>query len=122
MAVRCSRPRARRYDRDHRRGRRGLHHGAGAAVTIFTGRRTCRGCGCDDDHACITDTGPCAWVLLDVDGPTGVCTACAGFMGWHQDGLRLVGMDPWGGTDGDVLTPAEFAADPAGHARTLVLP
>jgi hypothetical protein len=48
---------------------------------IFGGRpgglRMCRRCGCDDDHACITDDGPCAWVLLDVETPTGVCSACA---------------------------------------------
>ena len=38
------------------------------------GLRTCRGCGCDDDHACITDDGPCAWALLDVDSPTPIPT------------------------------------------------
>lgn len=39
--------------------------------------RTCRGCGCDDDHACVTEQGPCAWFLLDVALPSGICTACA---------------------------------------------
>lgn len=44
--------------------------------------RLCRGCGCDDDHACITEHGPCAWVLLDIDTPTGICSACAVEMGF----------------------------------------
>lgn len=32
---------------------------------------SCRECGCTDDDACITDTGPCAWAEDDL------CTACA---------------------------------------------
>lgn len=44
--------------------------------------RTCRGCGCDDNHACITDDGPCAWVLLDIGTPTGFCSECAHEVGW----------------------------------------
>ena len=39
---------------------------------------TCRGCGCDDDHACVDERGrPCAWVLLDLGSATGVCSTCA---------------------------------------------
>lgn len=49
----------------------------------MNGLRICRGCGCDDDHACITDNGPCAWVLLDIDSPTGICSACAEEIGWR---------------------------------------
>jgi hypothetical protein len=41
--------------------------------------RTCRGCGCTDLHAC---PGGCAWVLLDVEIPTGICSACAEDMEW----------------------------------------
>jgi hypothetical protein len=44
----------------------------------------CRGCGCDDNHACMTGDGPCRWVLLDLDAPTGVCSACAELLGWDQ--------------------------------------
>jgi hypothetical protein len=44
--------------------------------------RVCRGCGCDDDHACQTEHGPCAWFLLEIDLPSGICTACAVAMGF----------------------------------------
>jgi hypothetical protein len=59
--------------------------------------RTCRGCGCDDDHACVTADGACAWVLLDLDTPTGVCSACAVEAGWDQ---RLFAFPEWTGVDG----------------------
>jgi hypothetical protein len=39
--------------------------------------RICRGCGCTDSHACVTAAGPCCWVLLDIETPSGVCSACA---------------------------------------------
>lgn len=40
--------------------------------------RTCRCCGCDDLHACQVAPGVgCSWVLLDIEGPTGICSACA---------------------------------------------
>lgn len=32
--------------------------------------RTCKICGCDDDHACITPYGPCYWTEIDL------CSAC----------------------------------------------
>ena len=32
--------------------------------------RTCRVCGCDDEHACATIEGPCTWVEPDL------CSAC----------------------------------------------
>jgi hypothetical protein len=52
-------------------------------VTILLGEaRTCRGCGCDDNHACVTDAGPCSWALLDVDDDTGICSACAEILQW----------------------------------------
>jgi hypothetical protein len=44
--------------------------------------RTCRGCGCDDNHACIAGDDPCHWVLLDIDTPTGICSSCAELYGW----------------------------------------
>lgn len=33
--------------------------------------RRCRICGCTDDHACMTDEGPCYWI------EDGLCSACA---------------------------------------------
>lgn len=33
--------------------------------------RKCRVCGCDDNHACMTEEGPCYWVEDDL------CSACA---------------------------------------------
>lgn len=46
-------------------------------------RRICRGCGCTDHRACVTDAGPCHWVLLDVETPSGICSACAEAWKWH---------------------------------------
>jgi hypothetical protein len=43
--------------------------------------RTCRGCGCDDSRACLTDEGPCSWFMVDVGQPTGICTVCAERLG-----------------------------------------
>ena len=66
--------------------------------------RTCRGCGCDDDHACISYGGPCFWVVMDLPWPTGVCSACAiefhydreiiAYVGLDRDGLPLVLQQP----------------------------
>lgn len=66
--------------------------------------RTCRGCGCDDDHACITDAGPCCWIVMDLPWATGVCSACAfevhfdreaiAFMGLDRDGIPIVLQQP----------------------------
>lgn len=54
---------------------------------------TCRGCGCDDAHACIDDRGrPCRWVLLDIDAPSGVCSACADAVHWHPGLLADMGF------------------------------
>jgi hypothetical protein len=67
---------------------------------------TCRGCGCDDDHACITKSGPCAWTLLDfvIDAtgprgtlavermPTGVCSACAEAVRFDPRALVTMGF------------------------------
>lgn len=33
-------------------------------------QRTCKLCGCTEDNACITDEGPCSWVLNNI------CSAC----------------------------------------------
>lgn len=54
---------------------------------------TCRGCGCTDDNACITEHGPCAWVLLDVETLTGVCSACAQDVDWDPEALMLLWCD-----------------------------
>lgn len=56
---------------------------------------TCRGCGCDDDHACATAEGPCAWALLDVETATGVCSVCADRVDWHPVAMIALGLvDP----------------------------
>lgn len=62
--------------------------GAGDRVRL----RICRGCGCDDNHACMTVGGPCAWVLLDIETPSGICSACAELMGWDPQMLIAAGM------------------------------
>lgn len=46
--------------------------------------RMCRCCGCTEANACVTDAGPCAWILLDIETPTGVCSACAAATKWDQ--------------------------------------
>lgn len=54
-------------------------------MTYFLGKspeRMCRGCGCTDSRACITDAGPCSWALVDVETATGICSACAAEMDW----------------------------------------
>lgn len=42
--------------------------------------RVCRGCKCDDLHACLDDDGadrlPCSWNEVFADG-TGICSRCA---------------------------------------------
>lgn len=55
--------------------------------------RMCRGCGCTDSRACVTPGGPCAWVLLDVAAPTGVCSACAAELEWNPAALAMVGTE-----------------------------
>jgi len=55
--------------------------------------RTCRGCGCDDNHACEGDDGPCRWVLYDLTAPTGVCSVCAAFVGFDPAELIVMGME-----------------------------
>ena len=56
------------------------------------GRIVCRGCGCDDDHACIGDDGqPCSWSLLDIDTPTGICSECADRARWHPLAFAAIG-------------------------------
>lgn len=56
---------------------------------------TCRGCGCDDNHAC---EGGCSWVLLDVPWrrtrPTGVCSTCAENVEWDPQTMATMGTEP----------------------------
>lgn len=37
---------------------------------------TCFLCGCDDNHACVTEEGPCSWKYVDYDLGIGLCSAC----------------------------------------------
>lgn len=37
----------------------------------------CIGCGCDELHACVTDSGPCFWIAVEEDAGVGLCSACA---------------------------------------------
>lgn len=37
----------------------------------------CIGCGCDEEHACITKGGRCAWRAVSSGMIAGLCTACA---------------------------------------------
>lgn len=56
----------------------------------FLDCRTCRGCGCTDARACL---GGCAWYLLDVGTPSGVCSVCAVQLQLHPVLLDTVGTD-----------------------------
>lgn len=51
--------------------------------------RTCRGCGCTDSRAC---PDGCAWLLLDVETPTGVCSRCAARLDFRPDLLAHIGV------------------------------
>lgn len=65
--------------------------------------RTCRGCGCDDNHACQTEDGPCSWAVQDfkiyrssssmriVPLASGVCSYCADDLQWDMGALVIVG-------------------------------
>lgn len=62
-------------------------------MVVLLGRAkeiVCRGCGCSDSHACI---GGCSWVLLDIDTPTGVCSACAIEVGWDPRAFIMMGRE-----------------------------
>ncbi len=59
-----------------------------------TMKRICRGCGCTDDHACITDDGPCSWVLLDIASASGICSFCAEYFEWDFEWMAKVGFTP----------------------------
>jgi hypothetical protein len=67
--------------------------------------RLCRGCGCDDDHACMTPDGPCSWTLLDAGTPTGVCSSCAQRVDFHPLALVSIGRDE----DEEIETILAFA-------------
>jgi hypothetical protein len=49
--------------------------------------RMCRGCGCTENDACVTEDGPCSWLLFDIETPTGFCTACAVEVEWDQEAI-----------------------------------
>lgn len=75
--------------------------------------RVCRGCGCDDNHACL---GGCAWVLLDVKTPTGVCSQCAIDLDWSSRALITVGIH------GDFPLAGAEAADLVIEPPRILLP
>lgn len=52
---------------------------------------TCIGCGCDDNHACITDFGDgCHWLVVDRKKAVGVCSACPKHLKrWKKGDRRL---------------------------------
>lgn len=63
---------------------------------IILGRkpeRMCRACGCTDSNACVTTEGPCCWVLMDVDTPTGICSACAIEFDFEQELFIFAGRE-----------------------------
>jgi hypothetical protein len=43
-------------------------------ANMSTELRTCKICGCTEEHACMTDNGPCSWAFET--GKGSVCTAC----------------------------------------------
>ncbi len=44
---------------------------ASTALRVF-----CVGCGCKEVQACLTDDGPCEWVIIDWTRERGICSAC----------------------------------------------
>jgi hypothetical protein len=57
----------------------------------------CRYCGCDDLNACVDENGhPCAWVLLDVETPSGICSACAEDCNYNQRVFLFAGRQEAG--------------------------
>lgn len=52
--------------------------------------RYCRICGCTERGACV---GGCTWVLLDIDRPTAICSACAHGLEWDPILMARVGLE-----------------------------
>lgn len=79
--------------------RRGSNRCAGTPVTArdpFGKQRICRGCGCSEHNACVVATpaglAGCAWVLLDLDSASGLCSACAVKLRWSQRAFYEIGF------------------------------
>jgi hypothetical protein len=51
---------------------------------------SCRGCGFTDLHAEPAGGG---WALLDIESPSGICSACAETFHWHPALLATIGFD-----------------------------
>lgn len=51
---------------------------------------SCRGCGCTENRPC---PGGCAWVLLDIATPTGICSVCAEELMWDPGALVMLGLE-----------------------------
>ncbi|MEO8101918.1 MAG: hypothetical protein ABI790_05295 [Betaproteobacteria bacterium] len=49
---------------------------------------SCIGCGCHDNHACLTDRGPCHWLRVDYRKGQGVCSACQQYIASWDVGDR----------------------------------
>ena len=46
-----------------------------AATGLYFDVRTCVGCGCTDDRACVDEHGPCSWAIV-YDDEHGLCSRC----------------------------------------------
>ena len=53
---------------------------------------SCIGCGCTDQHACVSDDGPCSWIVVDYDVGRGVCSCCQSNLARWNAGDRSVLM------------------------------
>lgn len=74
--------------------------------------RMCRACGCTESDACITDAGACCWVLLDVETPTGICSACAVEMAWDPAVMATAWMPA---IHASIIGNSPSGLEPANH-------
>lgn len=67
--------------------------------------RVCRCCGCTEHNACTVRTpaglAGCSWVLVDIDTPTGICSACAIKLRWDQQAFHFIGFADEAGEEPD---------------------